>query len=97
MRVCTNLLIFVTLAGTSYAIYLAVDNAEAKVHRRDFHEAFNSGTQGLVLFLASFQVSLHLCHQQQRTTFHLCEASQTDPGQLKRVVLGGIQTHDTAV
>ena len=57
MRVCTNLLIFITLAGTSYAIYLAVDNAEAKVHRRDFHGAFNSGTQGLVLFLASFQVS----------------------------------------
>ncbi|CAI8039052.1 Transmembrane channel-like protein 3 [Geodia barretti] len=56
MRVCTNLLIFITLAGTSYAIYLAVDNAEAKVHRRDFHGAFNSGTQGLVLFLASFQV-----------------------------------------
>ena len=96
MRVCTNLLIFVTLAGTSYAIYLAVDNAEAKVHRRDFHEAFNSGTQGLVLFLASFQVSTSvISNSVQLSTFvSNIEASQ---GQLKRVVLGGIQTHDTAV
>ena len=63
VRVFTNLLIFLTLAGTSYAIYLAVDNAEAKVHRRDFHEAFNSGTEGIVLFMASFQVGM------QTTTF----------------------------
>ena len=56
IRVFANLLVFLSLAGTSYAIFLAVDNAEASVHRRDFHKAFSEGAEGLKLFLATFQV-----------------------------------------
>ena len=66
----TNLLVFLLLAGTSYAIYVAVDNAEARVHSRDFHKAFSSGTEGMVLFMASFQVS-HIIHTFIDFTFSL--------------------------
>lgn len=59
IRVFANVLVFLSLAGTSYAIYLAVDNTESIVHRKNFHEAFSTGTEGFKLFLASFQVYLH--------------------------------------
>lgn len=56
LRVFTNTLVFLSLAGTSYAIYLAVDSAESRVHNRDFHKAFSGGVEGMKLFLASFMV-----------------------------------------
>ena len=52
----TNTLVFLGLVGTSYAIYLAVDNAESQVHNRDFHKAFSGGVGGIQLFTASFMV-----------------------------------------
>ena len=57
IRVFANVVVFLSLAGTSYAIYLAVDNAESNVHNRDFHKAFNGGAEGFKLFMASFQVT----------------------------------------
>ena len=61
VRVFANSLVFLSLAGTSYGIYMAVDNTESIVHRKNFHEAFSEGIEGLKLFLASFQVRIHVC------------------------------------
>lgn len=65
VRIFTNVLVFLSLAGTSYAIYLAVDNTESVVHK-NFQQAVNEGTEGFKLFLASFQVWQIVVHVYSR-------------------------------
>ena len=60
LRLFTNTIVFLSLAGTSYAIYLAVDSAESRVHNSDFHQAFSGGMKGMKLFLASFMVRKYI-------------------------------------
>lgn len=56
VRVVTNTIILLLLGSSSYAIYLAVDNAESHTQKGDFHTAFTTGTKGLLLLFTTFQV-----------------------------------------
>ena len=59
VRLLTNTLVLVCLAGTSYAIFLAVENAENTNAdtQRNFQAAIDGGWQGIWSLLLSFQAS----------------------------------------
>ncbi len=58
IRSLTNILVIVSLVSSSYAIFLAVENAENTytLKNRNFQEAVSGGWEGMWLFIRSFQV-----------------------------------------
>jgi len=64
VRVLTNILVFLCLASTSYAIFLAVENADKTIvtHQRSFQTVLSGGWHGVWLFVLSFQASWDITH-----------------------------------
>ena len=59
VRFLTNTIVFVFLCGSSYAIFLAVENADSTgaVYDRSLQSALSTGWNGIWKLILSFQAS----------------------------------------
>lgn len=77
IRLLTNTIVFVFLVGSSYAIFLSVENAENRgaVYQRSFQSALASGWNGIWQLIISFQVYIHYIILEHNQDAHTLKCS----------------------